>query len=56
MAKDRTFQLRLDGEDRKRLDVIAKELSAPAATAIRILIKREFDRIEDEKRERKARR
>lgn len=45
MAKDKTFNLRLDEVDRTRLDAIAQHYSAPAATAVRILIKREFDRI-----------
>ena len=45
MAKDKTFNLRLDGQDRARLDEIAEYHSAPAATAVRILIKKEFDRL-----------
>jgi hypothetical protein len=45
MAKDKTFNLRLDDLDRKRLDRIAQELSAPAATAVRILIKKEYDQL-----------
>lgn len=40
------FKLRLDAEDRKRLDAIAAHYSAPAATALRMLIKREHDRLQ----------
>lgn len=53
--KSLTFQIRLDEADRKRLDVIAREYCAPAATALRILIKKESDRIEYERKQRKAR-
>lgn len=47
--KTTTFNLRLDKDDRARLDRVAEELCAPAATAVRILIKREHDRIEYER-------
>jgi antitoxin component of RelBE/YafQ-DinJ toxin-antitoxin module len=45
MAKDKTFNIRLDEQDRMRLDEIAAHYAAPAATAVRILIKREHDRL-----------
>jgi hypothetical protein len=45
MAKDRTFKLRLDAQDRERLDAVAAHYSAPAATAIRMLIKEKHDEI-----------
>jgi hypothetical protein len=48
MAKDKTFNLRLDEEDRARLEVIAHHLSAPAATAVRMLVKEKYDRLVDE--------
>ena len=50
MAKDRTFNLRLDDEDRARLEVVAHHLSAPAATAVRMLVKERYDRLVDEGR------
>jgi hypothetical protein len=43
MAKDLMFKLRLDEEDRKRLDAVAAQYSAPAATAVRMLIKEKYD-------------
>jgi hypothetical protein len=49
MTKDQTFKLRLDEEDRARLESVAKHYSARAATAIRWLIKEKFDAIEAEK-------
>ncbi|MGH7435424.1 MAG: hypothetical protein ACRENE_07095, partial [Polyangiaceae bacterium] len=45
MPKDLMFKLRLDAQDRERLDAVAAHLSAPAATAIRILIKEKHDAI-----------
>lgn len=45
MAKDQMFKLRLDAADRARLEAVAEHLSAPAATAIRMLVKREADAI-----------
>jgi predicted DNA-binding protein len=45
MAKDLTFKLRLDAQDRERLDAVAANYSAPAATVIRILIKEKYDQI-----------
>lgn len=50
MAKDKMFNLRLDAEDRARLDTIAQAFAAPAATAIRILLKREADAIRARRR------
>jgi hypothetical protein len=43
MTKTLMFKLRLDDADRERLDRVAEQYSAPAATVIRILIKKEFD-------------
>jgi hypothetical protein len=43
MTKTLMFKLRLDDADRERLDRVAEHYSAPAATVIRILIKKEFD-------------
>jgi len=43
MAKDKTFNLRLDEKDRERLDAVAEHYSAPAATVVRILIKEKYD-------------
>lgn len=40
------FKMRLDAEDRERLDAVAAHYSAPAATAIRILIKEKCDSID----------
>jgi hypothetical protein len=45
MAKDLMFKLRLDAEDRDRLDAVAEHYSAPAATAIRMLIKEKYDEL-----------
>jgi len=45
MAKDLMFKLRLDEEDRRRLRVVADHFSAPAATAVRMLIKKEYDEL-----------
>jgi predicted DNA-binding protein len=45
MAKDQTFKLRLDAQDRERLEAVAAHYSAPAATAIRMLIKEKHDEI-----------
>lgn len=45
MPKDLMFKLRLDEQDRDRLDAVAQHLSAPAATAIRMLIKEKYDAI-----------
>jgi len=47
MAKDLMFKLRLDAQDRLRLDALAEHYSAPAATVLRILIKKEFDSVRD---------
>jgi len=46
MAKDLMFKLRLDAQDRKRLEAVAAHLSAPAATAVRMLIKEKYDAVE----------
>src|SRR5688500_5881786 len=44
MAKELVFKMRLDTQDRARLDRISAHYSAPAATVVRMLIKREDDR------------
>jgi hypothetical protein len=46
--KDLVFKMRLDEQDRNRLDEIARQYSAPAATAVRMLIKKEFDRLQEQ--------
>lgn len=45
MAKELMFKLRLDEADRGRLDALAEHYSAPAATVIRMLVKRDADAI-----------
>src|SRR5258706_6700306 len=45
MAKDKTFNLRLDEDDRKRLEMLSEHYSAPLATVVRIIIKNEIDRL-----------
>lgn len=45
VPKDLMFKLRLDAEDRKRLEAVAVHYSAPAATVIRILVKEKYDAI-----------
>lgn len=49
MAKDRTFNMRLDDEDRERLDLLAKHYCAPAAVAVRMLIKEKHDGLKNER-------
>jgi len=50
MLYGQTINVRLSEDDRKRLDAIASRLAIPASTAIRMLIKIEYDRrIENEK-------
>jgi hypothetical protein len=44
MAKDRSIQVRLDMLDRQRLNEIAANFCTTAAGAVRMLIKREYDR------------
>lgn len=46
MAKDKTFNLRLDDADRVRLDRVASHFACSAAVAIRMLIKMKSDEIE----------
>ncbi len=55
VSKDQTFKLRLDEQDRERLDAIAAHLSAPAATAIRMLIKEKYDAIQQRESGRRRR-
>ncbi len=43
MPKDQTFKLRLDAEDRKRLERVAEHYSLPVASLLRMLVKREDD-------------
>jgi hypothetical protein len=45
VPKDLMFKLRLDAQDRERLEAVAAHYSAPAATAIRILVKEKYDAI-----------
>jgi hypothetical protein len=45
VPKDLMFKLRLDAQDRERLEAVAAFYSAPAATAIRILVKEKYDAI-----------
>jgi hypothetical protein len=45
VTKDLMFKLRLDAQDRERLDAVAAHFSAPAATAVRMLIKQKYDEI-----------
>jgi len=45
MAKDQMFKLRLDAEDRARLDRIAEHYATSHAASIRMLLKREDDAI-----------
>lgn len=45
MAKDLMFKLRLDEADRKRLEILSEHFSAPAATVVRMLVKREADAV-----------
>ena len=39
MSKDQMFKLRLDADDRRKLDELSVHFSAPAATVVRMLIK-----------------
>jgi hypothetical protein len=50
VPKDLMFKLRLDEADRARLNAVAAHYSAPAATAIRILIKQAHDQLPSEER------
>ena len=43
MPKEKTFKLRLDEEDRERLDRLAAHYGLPVAAALRMLVKREAD-------------
>jgi predicted DNA-binding protein len=43
MAKGLVFKMRLDEQDRERLNVLAEHYSAPAATVVRILVKEKVD-------------
>jgi hypothetical protein len=45
VPKDLMFKLRLDGQDRERLEAVAAHYSTSAATAIRILVKEKYDAI-----------
>lgn len=45
MPKDLMFKLRLDEDDRKRLDDLSGHYSAPAATVVRILIKEKHEQL-----------
>ena len=43
--KNQTFNLRLSALDRERLDILAQHHNAPAATTVRMLVKRFYDEI-----------
>jgi antitoxin component of RelBE/YafQ-DinJ toxin-antitoxin module len=45
MPKYKTLSLRLDDESRARLEAVARDMEVDMAVAIRLLIKREHDRI-----------
>jgi predicted DNA-binding protein len=45
MTKDQNFKMRLDERDRERLETLAEHYSVPAASVVRILLKREADAI-----------
>lgn len=45
MPKELMFKLRLDETDRARLAALAEHYSAPAATVIRMLVKRDADAV-----------
>ncbi len=45
VTKDLVFRMRLDDQDRERLDLLAKHYSAPAATVLRILVKEKYDAV-----------
>jgi predicted DNA-binding protein len=45
VAKNQQFNLRLDADDKERLEVLSKHYAAPAATVIRMLVKRDFDAV-----------
>lgn len=45
MAKDKLFNVRLDADDKERLEVLSKHYALPAANVIRMLIKRDFDAV-----------
>lgn len=49
MAKDLIFRLRLDERDKRRLEEVAASYLAPAATTVRMLIKKEYDRLQRER-------
>jgi hypothetical protein len=50
MAKGLTFKMRLDENDRARMNMLAEHFSASAATVVRILVKQKADAIEREAR------
>jgi hypothetical protein len=45
MPKDLVFKMRLDVADKERLDQLALHYSAPAATVVRMLVKRDADEV-----------
>ena len=49
VSKDLMFKMRLDADDRARLDDLAKHYSAPAATVVRILVKEKHEDVMSER-------
>jgi len=47
-TKDKTFGVRLSPEDIERLRAVAAHYSVPAGTLLRMLVKREFDKLPPE--------
>jgi antitoxin component of RelBE/YafQ-DinJ toxin-antitoxin module len=45
MVKDATFKMRLGHEDRERFDALAEHYAAPVATVLRMLAKRDADKL-----------
>jgi len=45
LIKDHTFKLRLGSADRARLDALSEHYAAPVATVIRMLVKRDADKL-----------
>ena len=46
MVKELSFKMRLDERDRARLEMLAEHYSVPAASVVRILVKKEVDALE----------
>lgn len=48
MARAKTFNLRLDDQERQRLEVLAWHHAAPLATAVRMIVKQAYDELSAE--------